>query len=279
MKYIKIFVTFLLLVVTSINAESVYSLEGINKVYLVVEGGGKDVSKKHKQQILEQLKETTEDLGIDTSGYDQRSLAVLIGVRSVGSSKLMSIRLLIGEQVLREGSHEKVFAITYVDKTRFELTSDEDMEDNLEDAMDTLLGRFSNQYEDENEKTSKVVINDQDFAAAMGYETNYEAALKRAKKEHKNIMLVMVTNSCPWCRKFEQRVLLKKDVNQLVQKHYIPLLINKDKDTYPKELDRMFTPIVHFISYKTAKSYALSIGYNNRETFWQLLKKGAKQYH
>ena len=277
MKYIIILATFLLVAVTSLNAESMYSLDGIKKVFLVVEGGGKDVSKKHKQQILEQLKETTDDLGIDTSGYDQRSLAVLIGVRNIGTSKVISVRLVIGEQVLREGSSEKVFAITYADKTQFELMPDEDMEDSLEDSMDTLLGRFSSQYEDENVKINKVVINDQDFATAMGYGTNYEAALKRAKKEHKNIMLVMVTNSCPWCRKFEQRVLLKKDVNQLVQKHYIPLLINKDKDRYPKELDRSFTPIVHFISYKTAKSYALSIGYNNRETFWQLLKKGAKK--
>lgn len=277
MKYIKILVTFLLLAVTSLNAESMYSLDGIQKVYLLVEGGGKDVPKKYKQQILEQLKETTDDLGIDTSGYDQRSLAVLIGVRDLGRSKLISVRLLIGEQVLRDGSSEKVFAITYADKTQFELTPDEDMEESFEDSMDTLLGRFSSQYEDENVKSSMVVIDDQDFAEAMKYETNYKAALKRAKKEHKNIMLVMVTNSCPWCRKFEQRVLLKKEVNELVQKHYIPLLINKDKDTYPKDLDRSFTPIVHFISYKTAKSYALSIGYNNRETFWQLLKKGAKE--
>jgi len=252
-----------------------FSLEGIKKVYLVVEVGGKDIPKKYRSQIMEQLKETTTELGIDTSGFDQRSLAVLVAESYIGTLKVVTVKLLIGEQVLREGSNIKSFAMTYMDSEQFVLRRDTDLEEKFEDTMDTLLARFSDQYEEENTKSEKITISDQAFAKAMGYETDYDVALKRAKKEHKNMMLVLVANFCPWCRKFEQRVLLKKEVDLLVQKNYIPLIINKEKGGFPKELDRSFTPIVHFIDYKSAKSYATSIGYNNREEFLYLLKKGS----
>ena len=260
---------------TLLQAESMFSLEGVKKVYLVVEVSGKDIPKKYQVQILEQLKETTTELGLDVSGYDQRSLAVLVRESYIGTLKVATVKLLIGEQVRREGSIAKSFAMTYMDSEQFVLVKGIDLEEKFEDVMDTLLARFSDQYEEENSKSDKVNINDQEFAQAMHYETNYDIALKRAKKEHKNIMLVLVANFCPWCRKFEQRVLLKKEVDLLVQKNYIPLIINKEKGGFPKALDRAFTPIVHFIDYKTAKSYATSIGYNNREEFLYLLKKGS----
>ena len=271
----RLFLSILFMFSTLLNAESMFSLEDVKKVYLVVEVGGKDIPKKYKVQILEQLKESTTELGLDVSGYDQRSLAVLVGESYVGTLKVVTVKLLIGEQVRREGSDAKSFAMTYMDSEQFVLEKGIDLEEKFEDMMDTLLARFSDQYEEENSKSDKVNINDQEFAKAMGYETNYNVALKRAKKEHKNIMLVLVANFCPWCRKFEQRVLLKKEVDLLVQKNYIPLIINKEKGRFPKELDRAFTPIVHFIDYKSAKSYATSIGYNNREEFLYLLKKGS----
>ena len=106
----------------------------------------------------------------------------------------------------------------------------------------------------------------------MFYETNYDEAIKKGKKLHKNIMLVLVANYCPWCRKFEQRVLIKKEVNDLVQKNYIPLIINRETKKFPKKFDKSFTPIVHFIDYKTEKSNASIVGYNNKDNFVYLLK-------
>ena len=260
-----------------IHAESMFSLEGVQKVYLVVEIGGKDVPKGYKTLIMEQLQETTSELNIDTGGFDQRSLAVLVSESYIGSLKVVTVKLVIGEQVRREGISAKSFALTYMDSEQFVLAKGIDLEEKIEDAMDTLLARFSDQYEEENLKSDKVSINDEAFAKAMDYETDYAVALQRAKKEHKDIMMVLVANFCPWCRKFEQRVLLKREVNLLVQKNYIPLIINKEKGGFPKELDRSFTPIVHFIDYQSAKSYATSVGYNNREEFLYLLKKGKAQ--
>ena len=265
---------FLLLFFTNIivNASTIFTLSGVNKLYLVVEISGKTVPKSYKSMIMESLQTVTDDLKIDTTGYDPRSLAVLVNETKVNESTLINIQLLIGEEVKRLDNDEKTFALTYQSMGHFVLNNGDDLEDAFEDTFDTMLEKFSEQYIEDNKKITKIVINEENFASEMKYDTNYDEAVKKSKKLQKNIMLVLVSNYCPWCRKFEHRVLLKNEVNDLIQKNYIPLILNKEKDPFPKEFDTGFTPIIHFIDYKTQKSYKNIIGYNNKDEFTYILK-------
>jgi len=255
-----------------LNASTIFTLSGINKLYLIVEISGKTIPKSYKNTILESLKTTTDDLKIDTNGYDPRSLAVLINETKIKENTLINIQLLIGEEVKRLDNNEKTFALTYQSMGHFLFNDGDDIEDKFEDTFDMMLLKFSKQYIEENKKISKILIDEKNFASEMKYETNYEEAVKKSKTTHKNIMLVLVSNFCPWCRKFEQRVLLKNEVNALIQKNYIPLILNREKDPFPKELDAGFTPIVHFIDQKTQKSYKNVVGYNNKDEFTYILK-------
>ena len=262
----------LLLTNIILNASSIYTLFGVNKLYPVVEISGKTIPQSYKSMILESLKATTDDLNIDTKGYDPRSLAVLISENVFNDTIVVTIQFVIGEEVRRMDNNEKTFALTYQSLESFTLNEDDELEDVFEDTFDTMLAKFSEQYIEENKKIAKVVINEENFAAEMKYETNFDEAVKKSKKEQKNIMLVLVSNYCPWCRKFEQRVLLKEDVNSVIQNNYIPVIINREKDPFPKEFDTGFTPIVHFIDYTTQKSYKNVIGYNNKDEFTYILK-------
>lgn len=255
-----------------LHASTMFTLSDIKKLYLVVEIEGKTVPQTYKNTILESLKTVTDDLKIDTNGYDQRSLAVLINETKVNETTVVNIQLLIGEEVKRLGSDENTFALTYQNIGHFLFNTGDDLEDVFEDTFDMMLSKFSYQYIEENKKIKKVVIDEKNFASEMKYETSYEEAVKKSKKVRKNIMLVLVSNYCPWCRKFEQRVLLKNEVNALIQKNYIPLIINREKGSFPKEFDTGFTPIVHFIDYKTQKSYKNVIGYNNKDEFNYVLR-------
>lgn len=255
-----------------LNASTMFTLSGINKLYLVVEIGGKTVPMSYKSTILESLRTVTDELKIDTKGYDPRSLAVLVNEMKVNETTVVNIQLLIGEEVQRLGSDEKTFALTYQTMGHFLFNDGDDVEELFEDTFDTMLAKFSEQYIEENKKITKVVINEENFASEMKYETNYDEAVQKSKKLQKNIMLVLVSNYCPWCRKFEQRVLLKEDVNAIIQKNYIPLIINREKDPFPKEFDTGFTPIVHFIDHKTQKSYKNVVGYNNKDEFTYILR-------
>lgn len=276
MRQLPIILILLTLFFAPLSAESMYTLSGITKVYPVVEVSGKDVPKESKDLLSELLLEMTQELGIDTSGYDQRSLALLVNEMYVGTQRIINVKLLVGEQVRRLDQPQKTFGVTYISVEHLLYTKETDILEQIEDAADTLLEKFAEQYREENRKIATVTLTKADFAAALGYETDYESALRKGRKEHKDIMLVLVVNFCPWCRKFEQRVLMKKEVNRLVHQNYIPLIINKEAGGFPKELDKAFTPIVHFISYKTAKSYQNIIGYNNRDSFVYALKSHQK---
>ncbi|MEJ2468903.1 MAG: hypothetical protein P8Y51_07575, partial [Campylobacterales bacterium] len=87
---------FWLLGTSWLGAETIYTLRGIDKVYPVVEISGTKVPKAEKAYIRDAIKITTEELGITTEGYSQRSLAVLVEERYTCKPPLINVRLLIG---------------------------------------------------------------------------------------------------------------------------------------------------------------------------------------
>ena len=266
----------LLMLSSILNATTMFTLAGIKKVYPVVEISSSLIPSEYKKLIYSELKSTTKELQIDTTGFDSTSLAVLINEIHIGKSTLVNLRLLIGENVHRNSSQEKIFAITYDDKEHFIFRDGDDIEDKFEDALEALLTDFSDQYKEENRPLAKVEIKKDGFSSQMNYETNYQKAVKKAKKAHKNIMLVLVANYCPWCRKFEERVLSNVTTNDTIHSKYVPLILNKEKDDFPKELNNSFTPVINFIDYQTLKSYKTVIGYNNKDEFLYFVKSDSK---
>ena len=264
----------LLFISSALYSSTMYTLSGIKKVYPVIEIMTKKVPQEYKEMISEELNNSLDSLNIDHTGYDERAFAILVSsIDITKTTSLINIEVLIGEQVKRTDSDDKTFAATYVTRGHFILNEGDDIEDMFEDTLATLLDKFSEQYEEENKTIKLVKITEDNFASEMKYETSYKKAVKKAKEMKKDIMLVLVANYCPWCRKFEQRVLLKEDVNDIIQKNYIPLIINKEKDDFPQELNMSFSPIVYFIDHKTLKSYERVVGYNNREDFLYFLRK------
>lgn len=255
-----------------VHASTMFTLSGVKKVYPVVEIMGKDIGQQNKETVLESVKEILDELQIEHEGYDQRAFALLVKSMKVEQALLVNVELVLGEQVQRLDTKEKTFALTYQSQEHFLVHKGDDAADKLEDAVASLLDKFSEQYKEENKAIVKLDAGGDDFADAAGYETDYATALAKAKKAKKPIMLVLVSNFCPWCRKFEARVLLKKEVNALIHEDYIPLILNKERDAFPKKFDMAFTPIVHFIDYRTQESYKRVAGYNNKEEFLYLLR-------
>jgi len=111
-----------------------------------------------------------------------------------------------------------------------------------------------------------------EFAGKMSYETEYKIALKKAIKADKKLMLVMVTNYCPWCRKFEKRTLLKEEVNTLIHKDYVPLILNREEGAFPKKFHTKRIPVVLFIDPLKEEVVHKSLGYKNVSDFVKELK-------
>ncbi|MCW8896227.1 MAG: thioredoxin family protein [Sulfurimonas sp.] len=110
-----------------------------------------------------------------------------------------------------------------------------------------------------------------EFAKEMAYETDYKTALERAKKENKNLMVLMITNYCPWCSKFEKKTLMNKNIDDKIKSKYIPLIINRQEGNFPKYIYAPVVPVTFFIEPDKEEIIHQSIGFSNKIDFLNLL--------
>lgn len=113
----------------------------------------------------------------------------------------------------------------------------------------------------------------QEFAAKYKYETDYAQALQRAKAEKKNLLMVQVSNYCPWCRKLEKKVLARDIVNEEIQKNYVPLIINREEGKLNKRFATPIVPVTYIVNYKDDTDFKTIRGYQDKEDFLHNLKK------
>jgi thioredoxin-related protein len=108
-----------------------------------------------------------------------------------------------------------------------------------------------------------------DFASEANYSRDYNSALKQAKEQNKLIMLVVVGDYCPWCKKFERKTLTSSEVKNKTSKEFIPVIIDRvnDEGTYPPEFHSKLIPTVYFINPATQKHVYESLGYMKKNEF------------
>lgn len=110
-----------------------------------------------------------------------------------------------------------------------------------------------------------------EFAKEMAYETQYKTALERAKKENKKLMVLMITNYCPWCSKFEKKTLSDTNIDSKIKSKYIPLVINRQEGNFPKYLNAPIVPVTFFVEPNKEQIIHESIGFSNKTDFLNLL--------
>ncbi len=111
------------------------------------------------------------------------------------------------------------------------------------------------------------------FAHQYHYETNYDVALKKAKEAHKYIFFVMVTNYCPWCRKYEKRTLSNEKIDAEIQKRFIPLILNREKGQFPDQFKTPIVPVTYIVNYKDESIVKKELGYKGKKDLLEILNK------
>jgi thiol-disulfide isomerase/thioredoxin len=275
MKFSKL-VTAVAAMVTTLSAQSFYVLTGVEAYDPIVANMSTQVDKKYNEELKEMIVSTSKELGVKIEGHPEDVLALVLTDFSVGDTKALRVELSLGEYLKRAKTGQKIFAQTYMDLQQFKPEEDaEEFEEQLIDLTDEMLAKFSDQFKEDNKKisTSKNVVEHDSFALTMAYETDYSTAAAKAKKAGKPLMIFMTTNFCPWCRKLESRVLSKSDINAKIQEKFVPLMLNLDTDSFPKQFAKSrFTPILYIVDPKDARITHEFIGYNNRDGFLHLIK-------
>ena len=130
-------------------AQTPYMLTKYKSAYPLVEIHTDKVPQKYKKELTNLIKEYTDKLKIDTKGYSQRVIGIMVSRVAIGSGLVLKLQLLVGEDVKRLDDNEEVFAITYQKSDIFEV---ENLEEDIVDSAEYLLSEFEEQYKEDNEE-------------------------------------------------------------------------------------------------------------------------------
>jgi len=103
----------------------------------------------------------------------------------------------------------------------------------------------------------------------------FDKALKRAKKEHKIIMIKATTKECHFCRKMEREVMIEEEIVKALEKDFVSVSIDINLHQLPLGIKTDVTP--SFIFVDENEKILMSIpGSWNKIDFIEILKE-AKQ--
>ncbi|WP_457749672.1 hypothetical protein [Sulfurimonas sp.] len=144
----KIF-TITLFLGTFVFAQTSFVLTKFKSVYPLVKIHTQKVPAEYKQKIMKILTTYTKELGINTQGYSQRAMTIVIDRIAVGKKLVLRIKLVVGEDVQRLDDGEEVFALTY---EKGDISEIENMDEDIIDTVEYLLEDFKDQYTEDNEE-------------------------------------------------------------------------------------------------------------------------------
>ncbi len=110
-----------------------------------------------------------------------------------------------------------------------------------------------------------------EFASEVNYLRDYNMALKTAKEQHKMVMVVVVGDYCPWCKKFERKTLKSSEVKAQVDENFIPVVIDKykDKGKYPEAYYAPLIPAVYFVDPSNEKVLLTTVAYMKKGEYME----------
>lgn len=104
------------------------------------------------------------------------------------------------------------------------------------------------------------------FGADLEWPNDYKDALVQAKKENKNIYMLITSENCRWCRKFEATTLEDESIIERLESKYILLHISRDRDYLPEKYKTKRVPRHYFITPDEQVIYTF-LGYWNTMDF------------
>jgi len=113
--------------------------------------------------------------------------------------------------------------------------------------------------------------------ASVEWQTNYHTALKLAEEKNKRVYMLIVSDDCRWCKKFERTTLKDKKILQRLDEKYILLHLSRDRDYIPKKFKTAPIPRHYFLT-ASGKEVFPVVGYRDIDMFNDFLDNADKRY-
>ncbi len=116
------------------------------------------------------------------------------------------------------------------------------------------------------------------FGSDLGWSSDYDKALIQAKKENKFVYILITSDSCIWCRKFEQTTLLDMDIEDRLEEVYITIHLSRDRHTIPGKFKTSPVPRHYFLDQKGDILYD-TLGFRDVELFNSFMDNAQQRYN
>jgi thioredoxin-related protein len=104
--------------------------------------------------------------------------------------------------------------------------------------------------------------------SSLKYAASYKEAIELGKKQKKNVLLFTYSPYCPWCTKMTQTTFINKKVIQYVNKNYIFVGVDINKDKYPSRFKPNGVPTTYIIDPQKQKKLISMRGYKSAKSFY-----------
>lgn len=110
-----------------------------------------------------------------------------------------------------------------------------------------------------------------ELADKLHYLKSYDKALLNAQKEKQLMMLVIVEDGCPWCRKLARTTLANRAVMKRLSS-VTKVIINKE-DEAVFDYEPHFFPMIYFINPQTKAVVDTAYGYQKKDGLLEHLQR------
>jgi len=104
------------------------------------------------------------------------------------------------------------------------------------------------------------------MSAELNWSHDYKAALQKSQKSGKLVYVLITSENCKWCRKFENTTLQDKDILKRLYKEFEVVHISREHDYVPKNFKTSPVPRHYFTDGKGEVLYN-SLGHRGVECF------------
>ena len=115
------------------------------------------------------------------------------------------------------------------------------------------------------------------FSQELHWTNDYSKALLKAQKEHKLVYVLIVSDRCKWCKKFEDTTLQNKEIKERVNQEFVTVLLSRERHYIPKNFEISPVPRHYFVDAQGNILYS-SLGYRKKEMFHFFMDNAQENY-
>ena len=113
--------------------------------------------------------------------------------------------------------------------------------------------------------------------SSSDWQTNYHTALKIAQEQNKRVYMLLVSDDCRWCNKFERTTLKDKKILQRLNEKYVLLHLIREWDYIPNKFKTTPVPRHYFLTSKGKIVFPV-VGYRDVDMFNEFLDNADDRY-